>query len=96
MANDTEIATPAQPQLTNRIVDLKTAATAPGQWGVVLMNGTPPTEILERLERNGWVPVFPPLPVVTGDGKQCLGLYVRSQRQVVPVPRFQPMPRGRA
>lgn len=95
MANDTEIAAPAQQQFQIRIVDLKTAATAPGQWGVVLMNGAPPTEILERLERNGWTPVFPPLPIIIS-GNQTLGLYVRSQRQVVPVARFHPTPRGRA
>lgn len=95
MANDTDIAAQAPQQFQIRLVDLKTAATAPGQWGVVIMNGSPPTEILERLERNGWIPVFPPLPIAV-EGKQMLGLYVRSQRQVVPVARFHPTPRGRA
>lgn len=95
MANDTEVIDPVPQRFANRLVDLKTTATAPGQWGVVLMNGSPPTEILERLERNGWVAIFPPLPMLVKE-RQVLGLYVRSQRQVLPVARFHPTPRGRA
>lgn len=94
MANDTEVRPQIQ-QFATRVVDLESQATAPGQWGVVLGNGPPPTDLLERLERNGWLPVFPPLPMIL-EGQQVIGLYVRSHRQVLPVARFQPTPRNTA